>query len=442
MALTVALGGMTTSCSNDKDYGYEIKPAVLIKDVNLNVGSQLPLAVGMQKQVEATITNADSVNYADLAWTSTSPDVATVSENGLIEAKAVGTTTIQIASPYEMRILKTIDVTVKPVATSLTLADVTTYATSTLPVTVTTAPTDAYNVFEWSVADESVATVDENGNVHGVSEGTTTVTAKTLDGSNLMATANVVVKSKPTVNAITLTALGHDMMIGEIGKIGCVIDPVDASADMLKWTSSNSSVATVDVNGLVTAVGAGNATITATDEGSGITQSVDVTVAAGGVASLDMAYMDANKFKALGWFINQSPKSAIFNGEGLVVEPSQTSGKRRADFVMHSGKTFTVDAGTYRYFVIALDRPGNGAIKLDTSNGDFGNNPNGTIDGGKHPVYYWDLQNKFSATDKVQTLFQIKMADITVEPYGYTVYWVHTFKTLEEATEYVQKYYK
>lgn len=439
MAVAVMSAGSMTSCSNDKDYGVELPPAVLIEDVELNVGAQLPLAVGMQKQVEAKVSNSDA-EYPELKWTSTAPDVATVDENGLIVAKTTGTATIQISSPYEVRVIKSVDVTVKPVATDLKLGEASFYETSTKAMNVTTEPSDAYNVFEWSSSDTGVVTIDAYGNVTGVKEGTATITAKTLDGSNLTAQAEVTIKKKVAVESIELTALGHDMMIGEKDKIGCQLVPADATSDMLTWSSSNESVATVDVSGTVTAVASGTATITATDEESGKKSSVDVTVASGGVVSQDFAFLDANSFKALGWSVNQSPKTVTFNGKGMFVEPSQTSGKRRADLVFYSGKTFTPNTGTYRYFVVSMDKPGNGALKLDTSLGDFGNNPTGSLSGGKHVAYYWDLQNKIAATYTDKISLQIKIADVTVEPYGYTVYWVHTFKTLEEAEAFAKNH--
>lgn len=443
---SVALAGLMsaalTSCSNDKDYGSPMEPVVLIHDLKLNVGEDLPLALGMTKKVEATITN-DSVTKPELVWSSTNTNVATVGQDGTIETKALGTTTINISDRTEMRVIKKINVTVKPVATGIQLSDASIYEGSTKALVPVMTPDNAYNVFEWTSSDKNVATVDSAGNVKGVKPGTVTITAKTTDGSNLTATASVEVKEVVPVEKIELSALGFDMMVGEIEQIPNVIVPSDASADMLDWTSSNEGVVKVDANGRVTGVASGTATITAKDNLSGTTASVDVTVASQGVISANMAYLNSDSFKALGWSIGNSANYK-FDGKGLVVEPTQTSGKRRADFVMYdNGHKFTFNAGTYRYFVMALTPFGAGSIKLDTSKGDFGAQPNGWLyegtDGVK--VGYWDLQKKFSAAGSEQSLFQFKMADITTEPYGYTIYWLHTFKTLEEAQAYVNSYY-
>lgn len=446
--MLAGLMGMTmTSCSNDKDYGEALSPVILIKDLKLNVSTSLPLAVGMQKKVEATITN-DSVTKPQLAWTSTNPAVATVGQDGTIDAKAVGTARINIGDPDEERIIKFIDVTVMPTATAVKLEDVSLYEKTSKQATASVAltPENAYNVFEWSSSDESVVTVDADGTLHGLKPGTATLTAKTIDGSGLTASSTVTVKEVVTLQKVTLHELGFDMMVGEREQAQVDLLPADATPDLLKWESSNENVVKVDGNGMLTAVGAGTATIKASDqtEGSTLASEITVTVAANGVISSNMAYLNNESFKALGWSIGNNATTK-FDGTGLVVTPSQTSGNRRADFVMYpSNKKFTFDAGTYRYFVLALTPFGKGSIKLDTNKGDFGAQPNGWLYEGSDgiKVGYWDLQKKFSATATEQSLFQFKMADISTPPYDYTIYWLHTFKTLEDAQKYVDTYYK
>lgn len=443
---SVVLAGLMsaslTSCSNDKDYGSPMTPAILIKDLKLNVSEELPLALGMTKKVEATITN-EGVTKPELVWSSSNTSVATVGQDGTIETKALGTTTINISDRTEMRVIKHINVTVKPVATAIKLSDASIYESTTKALVPAMTPDNAYNVFEWSSSDTNIATVDSAGNVKGLQPGKVTITAKTTDGSNLTATATVEVKKIIAVEKIELSALGFDMMAGEVEQIPAALVPSDATADMLAWSSNNESVAKVDASGRVTGVTAGTATITAKDNLSGQTASVNVTVVSQGVISANMAYLNSESFKALGWSIGNSANYK-FDGKGLVVEPTQTSGKRRADFVMYdNGHKFTFNAGTYRYFVMALTPFGAGSIKLDTNKGDFGAQPNGWLHQGTDGVKvgYWDLQQKFSATGTEQSLFQFKMADITTAPYGYTIYWLHTFKTMEEAQAYVNSYY-
>ena len=70
------------------------------------------------------------------------------------------------------------------------------------------------------------------------------------------------------------------------------------------------------------------------------------------------------------------------------------------------------------------------------------NNPTGVLAEDSQVIYY-DLQAKpyfptDAPSDKLTT-FQLKIADVTVQPYSYKVYWVRTFKTLEDLKVYVEK---
>lgn len=66
------------------------------------------------------------------------------------------------------------------------------------------------------------------------------------------------------VSEVTLSRTALTMTVGDTEKLTATVLPEHAGYDGLVWSSNNASVALVDVEGLVTAVSAGNATITAT----------------------------------------------------------------------------------------------------------------------------------------------------------------------------------
>ena len=111
---------------------------------------------------------------------------------------------------------------------------------------------------EWSSANEAIATVD-GGVVLGVAEGTTIITA-TVDGQALE--CEVTVNALPIVYEYSLDITEAELVIGENVQLSVLVTPAtDESIDVI-WTSTASSVATVE-NGLVTAISAGTATINA-----------------------------------------------------------------------------------------------------------------------------------------------------------------------------------
>ena len=446
-ALCLMSAPVLTSCSNDPEFADPAQEAHLMDKIQLNVGDNLTMAVGTDKKIEATVPNIDEVLVKDIIWASSDPTVATIDQEGNLNALKTGTSTITLTQDGNFSANTQFVVNVKEKATSLTLSDIELYEKTSQSMAYTITPEDGYNIFDWSSSDESVATVDANGLVTGVTPGTATITAKTTDGSNITATAKVTVKKVIPVESITLVNPDYVLRPGDFTTIECHLLPINADVQLLQWMSSNDKVATVDGYGKVTAVANGTATITAKDPTSGKAQSVDITV--GGVASWTISnYKDWNDLvKQCGWTLGQNAKGEIKNG-GLHVTTTDQGGKWRGDLGIANTKyPLTLDPKTYQYLAIAMDAPavkGKRAIKLNIKgpnmNKDYGNEPTGFVDG-KSQVAYWDLFTGGRNPEGKLEVFELKMADIKAEPHDYTIYWIKTFKTLDELKAYVSKHY-
>ena len=130
----------------------------------------------------------------------------------------------------------------------------------------------------WQSSDEKVATVDENGKVTAVGNGTATITATSVSGS-YTATVSVTVKIPVEIQKLTIEAEKETLTkIGESTELKVKIEPENADLQKLIWKSHNEKVATTDENGKVTAVGNGTAEITVTTEDGKITASIMITV--------------------------------------------------------------------------------------------------------------------------------------------------------------------
>jgi len=132
-------------------------------------------------------------------------------------------------------------------------------------------PANAENkIVTWSSSNKSVATVDRNGVIKGLSEGKTTITL-TAKETGVKATCEVTVLIIPVVSfELEKTSLEVETDLEE----PCTqqmqvtsVYPENASLSTIKWKSSNELVATVDENGLVTIKNGGRAVITATAYG-------------------------------------------------------------------------------------------------------------------------------------------------------------------------------
>ena len=139
---------------------------------------------------------------------------------------------------------------------------------------VTVAPTNASDkTRNWSSSNNSVASVNSRGLVTAVSVGSATITVTTNDGSF---TDNCLINVIPEVTISGCPS--DDLMEGNTHQLTAIADLADTNEPSLEWSSSNESVATVNTNGLVTAVSAGSATISVTTNPSGLTDSCVINV--------------------------------------------------------------------------------------------------------------------------------------------------------------------
>ena len=148
---------------------------------------------------------------------------------------------------------------------------------TTLNLKATVLPADATDKsVEWSSDEESVATVDQNGTVKAIGNGTATITVTTKD---LGKTANCTITVAQWATSISFDTSSITLNEGQEQNLTATFNPDNAADKTLKWTSSDEYVAKVDETGKVTAISKGTATIKATaTDGSGKYASCFVTV--------------------------------------------------------------------------------------------------------------------------------------------------------------------
>ena len=241
------------------------------------------------KQLSVTnITPANATNKA-LKWESKNTWVATVDESGNVTAKNPGEATITVTAADNGGAQATCKVTVtertvpviKVTQIQLSQTRASLIEGKELQLTATVLPTDATNQsLTWSSSVEGVATVDPTGKVIAIKAGTTVITATAKDDSGISASCTVQV-TVPTVKVtgITLNKTTASVVKGKTVALTATVTPDTATDKTIKWTTSNKNVATVSPDGVVTAVAAGTAIITATAaDGSGVKATCKITV--------------------------------------------------------------------------------------------------------------------------------------------------------------------
>ncbi len=251
-----AAGGVTGTTSVDVSYAPATGVTVFPSPLNLVLG-------GTTGNVYASV--APSTASQSVTWSSSDTSIATVNAaSGLVTAKGKGIATITATALGGVTGTTSVDVSYAP-ATSVTVFP----PSNSLPIgdqvylTATVAPaTYANPSVTWSSSDTSIATVNASGVVTAVGIGIAIITATVAGG--VTGTTLVGVSYAPATGVIVSPIPSPlNLLFGGTGNVTATVAPSNASQSVT-WSSSNTSIATVNALGVVTAVGAGIATITAT----------------------------------------------------------------------------------------------------------------------------------------------------------------------------------
>jgi Listeria/Bacterioides repeat len=223
----------------------------------------------------------DTAIDKEVTWSSSNAAIATVDSNGKITGVKDGNAVITVTTK-DGGFTATANVKVTNdniAATSVTLnktsLDLGTGKSEALRATV--LPAGATNsAVTWSSSNAGVAKVDANGRVTAVKAGTAVITVTAKDG-NFKATCTVTVKDIP-VTSVNLNKTTITIVEGRTETLKATVNPTDATNKGVSWSSSDTNIATVNANGVVTAKAAGTATITVTTKDGNKTATVRVTV--------------------------------------------------------------------------------------------------------------------------------------------------------------------
>lgn len=232
-------------------------------------------------QLTAVCDPEDAI--ADVTWSSSNSKIATVDANGLVTAFKTGKVTITATAKDGSKVKGKITLNVVSGVTGLTIEGASSVAAGksiTLKAVMTPADATEKGVV-WSVdCDKSIATISQSGKlttkkVSGIT--TITVTAVSKQNSAIRATHTVTIRPVTTGMAISAPRLTIDLAAPTL-QLTAKCTPEDAS-QQVTWSSSNTRIATVDANGLVTAKKVGKVTITAkATDGSGRSAKITLTV--------------------------------------------------------------------------------------------------------------------------------------------------------------------
>ena len=268
MALTTSF--VASSCSSDDDDDNNVDVILMVMNkpsITIEKGETDTLSVSMASPTEKLPT---------IAWKSNNPAVAIVSSRGIVKAVAGGHATITAYS-VNGKYLATCEVTVLSYPTGIELSEstVTIDINTTMTLTAIILPSDAEpKDVTWKSDNESVATVDANGQVTAKGKGTATITATTVHGGF---SASCTVTINVPVESIDFAETEITLVKGQSYTPVVNIQPSNASNTEYRLTSSNESVVSV-VDGTLKAIKIGEAEITAISKDGSKMSKCNVTV--------------------------------------------------------------------------------------------------------------------------------------------------------------------
>ena len=267
-------GNVTANAKGTATITVTTKDGMFTSECKVTVGDQvqaakiklnktkLSLKKGKTYTLKATVTPKDCTDKS-VKWKSSKSSVVKVDANGKVTAKKAGTATITAATKNGLK--ATCKITVTDPATKVYLTPAMSIKKgSSVKLTASVFPKTTTDKLTWSTSNKKVVTVTKSGKIKGVKTGTATITVKTTSGKK--ATCKVtVVKSNKKSAGIKLSAKKLTLKQNATKQLKAALDK--NATDKVTWSSSNKKVATVDKNGVVTAVKKGTVTITAKTSG-------------------------------------------------------------------------------------------------------------------------------------------------------------------------------
>lgn len=251
-----------------------------VTSIKLNP-SNTSIAVGDFLTINAEVT--PKLNNVSLKWVTSDANIVKITQTGNLSATVSGVkggTAVITAINQDNVVVGSCLINVYQAIQKITLSD--TLVTAPLSAgsfqlyaTITPDTAKDQDVI-WSSTDTSVITVDQNGKVTLKKAGKAAIVVTSKVNSTIMAICNVIVTK--SISGITLDQSIKNMFVGETFRLTYSVKPTDANNVAVTWTSTNSSVASVNAEGVVSAKAVGQATIIVRTIDGGYLATCNITV--------------------------------------------------------------------------------------------------------------------------------------------------------------------
>ncbi len=272
---------LLSSCGGSNGSTNSAPPPPTLRSITVSSQSA-SVAAGLSDQFTATGTFSDGTTsvLTNATWSSSDPTLATINSAGLVSTLKAGTVTVTATSgsvtgngslTVGPAVLKTINVSGQ---TTTVAAGLTNQLTASAIFTDGSSP--QLTGITWSTSDTTLATVDTDGLVTTLKQGTVTITATSSSNSG----AFQLTIAPPALESINLSPQNTSVAAGltdQFVAIGTFSDGSSNTLTNVTWSTSDPTLATVNSTGLVTTLKPGNPNVIATV--APVTESFSLTIA-------------------------------------------------------------------------------------------------------------------------------------------------------------------
>lgn len=308
--------GLIASCS--------VEVQEFVSSVNIE-SDDLYMHIGDTKQLQAKVLPESATNN-EVTWSTSNSAIVSVNSKGKITANNVGKATVYVYSSDGSGLYDTIEVEVINPVTSITInpSIASVQQGKSTRVTATVSPSNAtYKNVEWSSSDTDIATVDSSGNIIGLNPGSCKIIATATDGTEIFGVCSLTVTPTRPATSVVINSKEITMLPGQTRALSARLRPTN-STESVMWISGDTSVATVDSNGLVTAKGQGNTEIYAVSNETGVETSCIVNVLALNATFVTLEQYDSYDLDVFGatgkikWYSNNK-RVATISADGKLI---------------------------------------------------------------------------------------------------------------------------
>lgn len=274
----VSKGTAVITVKTENGIAATCKVTVTQQVTSVEVTPAATVYTGKTMKLTANVFPADAQNKS-LVWTSSDTSVVKVSSKGEITGMRAGSATVTVTSAENAKLKATCKVTVVQVVTALTFdqREVSVNKGTSVDLKYTLKPADATNKrVTFTSSDSSIASVTADGRVTGHKGGNVKITVTSQENKAMSSICYVTVVEP--VAGVSLDYTEKEIFVGSSVRLSATVSPSDAHNKLVRWSSGDALRASVNSDGVVTALKSGTATITVTTVDGGYTASCVLTI--------------------------------------------------------------------------------------------------------------------------------------------------------------------